>query len=82
MVGSISLQPHQISAAARLRAALDQFGGALLCDDVGMGKTYVATAIARQYTRCLVVAPAALTSMWRDALAATDTVAEIFTYES
>src|SRR5256885_896195 len=56
-VGSISLQPHQISAVARLRSALDQFNGALLCDDVGMGKTYVATAVAQQYSRCLVVAP-------------------------
>jgi len=81
-VGSISLQPHQISAVARLRAALDQFGGGLLCDDVGMGKTYVATAIAREYARRLVVAPAALTPMWRDALTATGTVAEIVTFES
>jgi superfamily II DNA or RNA helicase len=81
-LGSISLQPHQISAAARLRVALDQFGGALLCDDVGMGKTYVATAIARHYARCLVVSPAALTPMWRDALAATGTVAEMVTFES
>jgi len=81
-IGSISLQPHQISAVARLRAALDQFGGALLCDDVGMGKTYVATAIAQEYARCVVVVPAALTPMWRDALAATGTVAEIVTFES
>jgi len=81
-VGSISLQPHQISAVARLRAALDQFGGALLCDDVGMGKTYVATAVAQHHARCLVVAPAALTSMWRDALVATRTVADIVTFEA
>ncbi len=36
-----------------------------------MGKTYVATAIAQEYARCLIVAPAALASMWRDALSAT-----------
>jgi hypothetical protein len=81
-VGAISLQPHQISAATRLRSALEQFNGALLCDDVGMGKTYVATAVAQQYARCLVVAPAALVSMWRDALTATQTVAEIVTFEA
>lgn len=81
-VGAISLQPHQISAATRLRAALDQFNGALLCDDVGMGKTYVATAVAQQYARCLVVAPAALVSMWRDALTATRIVADIVTFEA
>ncbi|HEX9130122.1 MAG TPA: SNF2-related protein, partial [Gemmatimonadaceae bacterium] len=76
------LQPHQISAAARLRAALELFNGALLCDDVGMGKTYVATAVAQQYARCLVVCPAALVSMWREALSATRTVAEILTFEA
>jgi superfamily II DNA or RNA helicase len=81
-VGSISLQPHQISAVARLQSALDQFNGALLCDDVGMGKTYVATAVARQYSRCLVVAPAALASMWSDALAKTGVVAEMLTLEA
>jgi hypothetical protein len=81
-VGSISLQPHQISAVARLQASLNQFGGALLCDEVGMGKTYVATAIAQQYSNCLVVAPAALTSMWRDALAVTRTSARLVTFEA
>lgn len=81
-VGPISLQPHQVSAIARLRSALHQFNGALLCDDVGMGKTYVATAVARQYSRCLVVAPAALASMWSDALATTGVTAEILTFEA
>jgi superfamily II DNA or RNA helicase len=81
-VGSISLQPHQISAVARLQASLDHFGGALLCDEVGMGKTYVATAIAQRYSDCLVVAPASLTSMWRDALTATRTKARLLTFET
>jgi hypothetical protein len=81
-VGSISLQPHQISAVTRLQASLDQFGGALLCDEVGMGKTYVATAIAQRYSDCLVVAPASLTSMWRDALTVTRTTARILTFEA
>jgi superfamily II DNA or RNA helicase len=81
-VGSISLQPHQISAVTRLQASLDQFGGALLCDEVGMGKTYVATAIAQRYSDCLVVAPASLVSMWRDALRVTRTTAKLLTFEA
>jgi len=81
-VGSISLKPHQISAVARLCSALDQFNGALLCDDVGMGKTYVAAAVGREFTRCLIVAPAALLPMWRDALIATHKIAEIVTFEA
>jgi hypothetical protein len=81
-VGSISLQPHQISAVTRLQTSLDQFGGALLCDEVGMGKTYVATAIAQRYSDCLVVSPASLTSMWRDALTVTRTTARLLTFEA
>src|SRR5216117_3327614 len=81
-IGSIALQRHQVSAVARLNAALDQFNGALLCDDVGMGKTYVATAIAQRFTRSLIVAPAALLPMWRDALIATHTIAETVTFEA
>jgi len=81
-VGSISLQPHQISAVTRLQTSLDQFGGALLCDEVGLGKTYVATAIAHRYSDCIVVAPASLTSMWRDALTVTRTTARLLTFEA
>jgi len=81
-VGSISLQPHQISAVTRLQSSLDQFGGALLCDEVGMGKTYVATAIAQPYADCLVVSPASLISMWREALTVTRTTARLLTFEA
>jgi superfamily II DNA or RNA helicase len=81
-VGSISLKPHQISAVTRLQTSLEQFGGALLCDEVGMGKTYVATAIAQHYSDCLVVSPASLTSMWRDALSVTRTTARLLTFEA
>jgi len=82
VLGSVTLHPHQRSAVARLTAAIEQFNGALLCDDVGMGKTYVALAISRRFARCLVVAPAGLTAMWRAALAATRTEASIITFES
>ena len=81
-VGSITLQPHQISAVARVRTALDNFNGALLCDDVGMGKTYVALAIAADFPSCAIVIPAALVSMWRDCLADTGVSADVFTFES
>jgi helicase-like protein/SNF2 domain-containing protein len=47
-----------------------------------MGKTYVATAVAQQFPRCLVVVPAALLPMWRDALVATHRLAEIVTFEA
>ena len=66
---------------ARAEAALEEFGGVLLCDDVGLGKTFVATAIARRYSHSLIVAPAALASMWRQALRTTETVADFVSIE-
>ncbi|MDP9178229.1 MAG: DEAD/DEAH box helicase [Gemmatimonadota bacterium] len=63
-LGSVTLHPHQISAIRRARAAMDEFGGALLCDEVGMGKTFVALAIAKSFASRVVVAPAVLRDMW------------------
>jgi len=80
-LGSVSLQPHQISAVSRLERALEEFGGSLLCDEVGMGKTFVALAVAKRFRRPLIVAPAALASMWRDALTQTGTGADFLSYE-
>ncbi|MGI9140047.1 MAG: helicase-related protein [Gemmatimonadaceae bacterium] len=66
-LGAVTLRPHQMDAANRLRAMLVRSGGALLCDDVGLGKTYVALAIARHHQCTLVIAPASLREMWRSA---------------
>ena len=66
-LGSITLRPHQVDAARRIRALLEQVGGALLCDEVGLGKTFVALAVARASSRPLVIAPASLREMWDDA---------------
>lgn len=80
-LGGITLKPHQQSAVARAEKALEEFGGVLVCDEVGMGKTFVATAIARRFSHPLVVAPAALASMWGDALATTATQSDFVTFE-
>ena len=63
-VGSVVLRPHQRAAVARVRDAFAEFGGALLADDVGLGKTYVALALAAGIERVCIVAPAALRDMW------------------
>ncbi|GLC24232.1 DEAD/DEAH box helicase [Roseisolibacter agri] len=70
-LGSITLHPHQRIAVARLQHALREHGGALLADDVGLGKTYVALAVARIESSTVVVAPAALRDTWTHACAAT-----------
>jgi len=80
-LGSIHLKPHQESSIERILGSLDEFGGALLCDQVGMGKTFVALAVARRFERRLIVAPAALEAMWRDALARAGVTAGFTTYE-
>ena len=65
-LGRIHLRPHQLSAVERIRRAIDELGGALLCDEVGLGKTYVGLAVAQSYGEATVVAPAILRAMWRD----------------
>jgi len=68
LVGCIQLRPHQVEAVGRLRDLLQHGRCALLADEVGLGKTYVAAAISREAKHTLVVAPAALLDMWRRAM--------------
>ena len=67
-LGDITLLPHQRDAVARIQRAIRLHHGALLADDVGLGKTYTALAVARSYTQVHVIAPAALQAMWRTAI--------------
>ncbi|MGH7646785.1 MAG: helicase-related protein [Gemmatimonadaceae bacterium] len=81
-IGSIALRPHQQSAVERVRRAVAQFGGALLADEVGLGKTFVAVALIRESRCALVVAPAALRTMWRDALDRGGAGAHVVSYDA
>jgi superfamily II DNA or RNA helicase len=72
-IGGITLRDHQRDALLRVRKSIAERGGALLADDPGLGKTYVALALAREYASAIVVAPAALGGMWREAASAADT---------
>ncbi len=67
--GVVTLYPHQVEAVQRLQPLLHQHHGALLADDVGLGKTYVALALASQRTHVHIIAPAGLVPMWRQAIA-------------
>lgn len=81
-LGSVTLHPHQREGAERIRRIIEREGGALLCDAVGIGKTYVALAVASRFDSCLVVAPAVLREMWTRAIAATAVSATIVSVES
>lgn len=81
-VGDVELWPHQRDAVTRLRAAIAEFGGALLADDVGTGKTFVALAVASGYAMPLVVAPAGLAESWRSAAARVGRTLHFVSFES
>ncbi len=82
LLGSVVLRPHQRSAAHRLRALIGASRGALLADAVGLGKTYTALAVARHAASVLVVAPAALRDMWREACTAAARPARFVSYHA
>ena len=65
------LLPHQADAVHRCLAVLRRFGGVLLADGVGLGKTYVALALAAiERARggdAVAIVPAALRAEWQRA---------------
>jgi superfamily II DNA or RNA helicase len=70
---AVDLNPHQIEAAAFALSALPT-GGAVLADEVGLGKTIEAGLVLAQLAaegkgRALVLGPASLRAQWRDELA-------------
>src|SRR5207244_11812782 len=69
VAGPAWLAPHQVPAAERLAAIIARHGGALLADEVGLGKSYVALAVALAYKEPFgLVVPAVLVPQWRDLL--------------
>ena len=78
------LLPGQARSYRRAVAAIQRFGGALLAEPVGSGKTYVALAAAaalqrRGPTACLV--PAALAAQWRHIAARLGVAVEVGTHQ-
>jgi len=81
-LGDITLHAHQRSAVDRLRELLERERGALLADEAGLGKTYVAAAVMRDAERALLVVPASLRIMWRDALRSAGVSATMVSYSA
>src|SRR2546427_1063914 len=77
------LAPHQVPAAQRLVGILARHGGALLTDAVGLGKSYVALAVALALGEPFaLVVPAVLVHQWRALLEEHGADAPILTHES
>ena len=81
-LGDVQLHAHQRSAVDRLRELLREHRGALLADEAGLGKTFVAAALMREAERPLLVMPASLRVMWRDAMRAAGARAESVSYSA
>lgn len=70
--GRPPLYPHQVESIDACLNALHRFGGALLCDPVGSGKTRTALEVAARWSKMhavsvvLIVAPAPLVRWWRE----------------
>lgn len=67
------LKEHQRSAAKQLYSILEAYGGALLCDDVGLGKTYTAGALGKLVEltsdkNVVIVCPKSIKSSWTNYL--------------
>jgi hypothetical protein len=69
---AVDLNPHQIEAAAFALASLPT-GGAVLADEVGLGKTVEAGIVLAQLAaegkgRAIILVPASLRAQWREEL--------------
>jgi superfamily II DNA or RNA helicase len=80
------LAPHQRAAVTRALTLIARYGGAILADDVGLGKSYVAATVAAELlgrgTEIEIVIPASLVSQWRETLRDFDVDARIITHDS
>ena len=81
-LGRILLRPDQVETVRTVRLQLRRDGGCLLADEVGSGKTYVALAVAREWTRPLVVAPASLRATWEQAAGRADVHVRLISHEA
>ena len=63
------LRPEQVPPFRRAAAGIARYGGALLADPVGSGKTWIALAVAEAVAGAgavVAVVPAALRLQWRE----------------
>jgi len=77
------LAEHQIEAVSRAIASLDARGGVILADEVGLGKSFVAAAVAKRFAGEVdLIVPASLVDQWRQTLRQFQVEAAIETHDS
>lgn len=79
------LHPYQLDAVERCASIIGRYRGALLADDVGLGKTFVAAELVARAVRnsesAKIVVPAGLVSMWERIDHELDLGAAIFSHD-
>ena len=80
----IELAPHQREAVDRIRILLDRYQGAILADEVGLGKSFVAAAVAAALSANAieVIVPASLVDQWKETLGDFGVDARVITHDS
>ncbi|HEX9500262.1 MAG TPA: DEAD/DEAH box helicase [Thermoanaerobaculia bacterium] len=80
----IELAPHQRVAVDRILSLLDRYKGAILADAVGLGKSFVAAAVAAALStnRIEVIVPASLVDQWKETLKDFGVAARVITHDS
>lgn len=76
------LAAHQAEAVERLMRLLDRYGGAILADEAGLGKSFVAAAVARRSDCIEIIVPASLVAQWRETLRDFGVDARVFTHDA
>lgn len=80
------LAPHQRAAVTRALNLIGRYGGAILADDVGLGKSYVAASVAAalqcRWSAVEIVVPASLVAQWQATLCDFGVEARLITHDS
>ncbi|HEY2325157.1 MAG TPA: DEAD/DEAH box helicase, partial [Thermoanaerobaculia bacterium] len=77
------LADHQVEAVRRAVAAIDAFGGVILADEVGLGKSFVAAAVAKRFAGEIdLIVPASLVTQWQRTLRQFQVEATIETHDA
>lgn len=77
------LAEHQLSAVERLTSLLATYGGAILADEPGLGKSYVAAEVARREqgrVKIEAIVPAALVEQWEETFRRFHVAADVMTH--
>jgi superfamily II DNA or RNA helicase len=76
---------HQRTAVTRALSLIGRYGGAILGDEVGLGKSFVASSVAAHFQRrgseVEVIVPASLVMQWRETLHDFAVEARIITHD-